>query len=147
MRMVSRFNPAGGIRDFWNEFRKPNPYRWPILLVSAIPMVLTVWWATGERVIMPPERPEVTYISTFPEGRTDEEIRASNIENQRYNDRIRALRAEQDEAVRDMYRELGRATGLDVDAMEAEIEAERIREEAAGAPRQNPTGGTSDDSQ
>ena len=130
MRMVSRFNPAGGIRDFWTEFRKPNPYRWPILLASGIPMVLTVWWATGERVVMPPDRPEVTLISTFAEGRTDAEIRASNVRNQAYNDRIRALQAERDEEVRDMYRQLGRATGLDVDAMEAEIEAERRAEEA-----------------
>lgn len=138
MRMMSRFNPAGGIRDLWTEFRKPNPYRWPILLASAVPMLLTVWWATGERVILPPERPRVTLISTLPAGRTDEEIRASNLENQRYNDRIRALQAERDEQVKDMYRELGRATGLDVDAMEAEIAADRAREQAAREAR---TGG------
>ena len=147
MRMVSRFNPAGGIRDFWTEFRKPNPYRWPILLVSAVPMLLTVWWAIGERVVMPPERPEVTFISTFPEGRSDEEIRASNLENQRYNDRIRALQAERDAEVRDMYRELGRATGLDVDAMEAEIEADRRAEEAAREARVEGQSGGSGDSE
>ncbi|GMM93525.1 hypothetical protein [Qipengyuania sp. MTN3-11] len=147
MRMVSRFNPAGGIRDFWTEFRKPNPYRWPILIASAIPMLLTVWWATGERVVLPPPRPEVTLISTFPEGRTDAEIRQSILENQRYNDRLRALQAERDEKVRDMYRELGRATGLDVDAMEAEIAAEQAREEARRAARLNANAGSGSDSE
>ncbi|MCV0383869.1 MAG: hypothetical protein K5799_10515 [Erythrobacter sp.] len=145
MRMISRFNPAGGIRDFWDEFRKPNPLRVPILLVSSIPMALTVWWAMGEKVIAPPERPEVTYISTLPEGRTDEEIRASNLENQRYNDRIRALQAERDEEVRDMYRQLGRATGLDVDAMEAEIEADRAAQEAAPRIRAQSDNGSNAD--
>ncbi|UVI39472.1 hypothetical protein [Qipengyuania spongiae] len=143
--MISRFNPAGGIRDFWDEFRKPNPLRLPILLVSTIPMALTVWWAMGEKVIAPPERPKVTYISTLPEGRTDEEIRASNIENQRYNDRIRALQAERDEEVRDMYRQLGRATGLDVDAMEAEIQADRAEQQAPSQTRSRSDGGSDAD--
>lgn len=145
MRMISRFNPAGGIRDFWDEFRKPNPLRLPILLVSTIPMALTVWWAMGEKVIAPPERPKVTYISTLPEGRTDEEIRASNIENQRYNDRIRAVQAERDEEVREMYRQLGRATGLDVDAMEAEIQADRAEQQAPSQTRSRSDGGSNVD--
>ena len=62
--------------------------------------------------------------------RTDEEIMASNIANQERKD---ALRAEQEriaEEKKDMYRALGRATGIDVEAMEAEIEAERAAEEA-----------------
>lgn len=133
MRIASRFNPVGGLADFWQEFRKPNPYRWPILAVSTLPIIAIVWWAVGESVLVPPARPEISYISTFPEGRTDEEIRASNIENQRIQDQLRAEQAERDEEVREMYRQLGRATGIDVDAMEAEIEAEREREEAESA--------------
>ena len=36
-----------------------------------------------------------------------------------------------EEEKKQLYRDLGRATGIDVDAMEAEIEAERAAEEAA----------------
>lgn len=36
MRMMQRFNPGPGIADFWSEFKRPNPYRWPILAGSAL---------------------------------------------------------------------------------------------------------------
>lgn len=135
----SRFNPGPGFADFWSEFRKPNPYRWPILGVSVLPMLLTLWWATGETVLVPPAPPEVTYITSYAPDRTDDEIMESNIANQRRNDELRAQREEIEARKREMYRELGRATGIDVDAMEAEIEAERAREEAAArAARDNP---------
>ena len=130
MRLSTRFNPVGGIQDFWSEFTRPNPYRWPILLASMLCTFGLLFWVTKERVIGPPARPEVTFISTFAEGRTDEEIVASNVANQQLQDQIREEQAVREEEVRDMYRTLGRASGLDVDAMEAEIAADRARQEA-----------------
>jgi hypothetical protein len=130
MRLSTRFNPVGGIQDFWSEFTRPNPYRWPILIASMLCTFGLLFWVTKERVIGPPARPEVTFISTFAEGRTDEEIVASNLANQRLQDQIREEQAVREEEVRDMYRTLGRASGLDVDAMEAEIAADRARQEA-----------------
>ena len=130
MRLSTRFNPVGGIQDFWSEFTRPNPYRWPILIASMLCTFGLLFWVTKERVIGPPARPEVTFISTFAEGRTDEEIVASNVANQQLQDQIREEQAVREEEVREMYRTLGRASGLDVDAMEAEIEADRARQEA-----------------
>ena len=135
----SRFNPRTGIADFWHEFRKPNPYRWPILLASALPIGLIMYWATDEAVFIPPAAPDVTYITSFAPDRTDEEIVASNIANQERKDALAARRAEIEEQKRQMYRDLGRATGVDVDAMEAEIEAERAAEEAARTSAARPT--------
>ena len=117
MRLSTRFNPVGGIQDFWSEFTRPNPYRWPILIASMLCTFGLLFWVTKERVIGPPARPEVTFISTFAEGRTDEEIVASNVANQQLQDQIREEQAVREEEVRDMYRTLGRASGLDVDAM------------------------------
>lgn len=152
MRLSTRFNPVGGVQDFWSEFTRPNPYRWPILIASMLCTFGLLFWVTKERVIGPPAPPEVTFIATFAEGRSDAEIAASNLANQRLQDEIRAEQARREEEVRDMYRTLGRASGLDVDAMEAEIAAERAREEAqrqrrleaaglpqATAPSPNPT--------
>ncbi|MEC7398576.1 MAG: hypothetical protein VYD00_00985 [Pseudomonadota bacterium] len=130
MRLSTRFNPVGGIQDFWSEFTRPNPYRWPILIASMLCTFGLLFWVTKERVIGPPARPEVTFISTFAEGRTDEEIVASNVANQQLQDQIREEQAVREEEVREMYRTLGRASGLDVDAMEAEIAADRARQEA-----------------
>lgn len=135
MGKLSRFNPAGGIADFWHEFRKPQPYRIPILLVSfGIPLTGTYFLAQ-EKHMIPPERPEVTYITSFEPGRSDAEIIASNIENQRRKDAEAARIAALEEEAREAYRALGRATGIDVDAMEREIAAERAAEEAAAEAR------------
>ncbi len=135
MRFRSRFNAAGGIADFWNEWRKPTPYRWPILALSFAISGTMFYWLTKEEYYYPPEVPQVTYITTFAEGRTEEEIRQSNIENQRIQDELQAERERIEQRRRDLYKSLGAATGLDVEAMEAKAEAERAAEERAERER------------
>jgi hypothetical protein len=130
MRIKSRLNPVGGFQDLWNEFRRPTPYRWPILGASLLSTFVLMFWVTQEQVIGPPARPQVSLISTFAEGRSEAEIIASNIENQRLKERWEARRAEREAEIQDMYRTLGRATGIDVDAMERQIAEDQAREEA-----------------
>lgn len=114
----SRFNPAPGIADFWNEFRKPNPWRIPILLASMAPFGLILWWLVGETLYKDPERPSITYITTFDPARTDAQIAASNEANQEVKD----LREENYEALaerkRELYKALGAAAGMDVDEID-----------------------------
>lgn len=133
MNNFSRYDPRGGIADFWHEFRKPTPYRWPVLALSALISGSLIWLFTHETVYSPPERPEVTFITTLPPGRTDAEIAAANTENQRVQDALARLDEQRAEERRELYRSLGRATGLDVDAMEAEIRAEEAAEAARAA--------------
>lgn len=133
MLSKSRFNPGPGLADFWAEFRKPNPYRWPILAASAVPVGVVLLYLFGDVYYAEPKRPDVTYITSFAPGRTDAEIAASNAENQRAKDELQAQQDELAERKKQMYRELGRATGLDVDAMEAQIARDKAREEAAKA--------------
>lgn len=127
----SRFNPASGLADFWNEFRKPNPYRWPILAASLVPAVLIFGWALSQTHYKDPERPKVTYITTFAEDRTIDEIIASNIENQQLKELRAAQEAEIAQTKREMYKALGAAAGMDVEAIEAKAEARRAAEAAA----------------
>jgi uncharacterized protein (UPF0335 family) len=131
MRLNSRFNPTGGIVDFWREVRRPTPYRWPILGLSLLCSFGLLFWVTKERVLVPPEPPKVSFISTFAEGRTDAEIVASNLENQQRKERREAERAKLEEEVKAAYRALGRATGVDVDAMERKIAADKAAADAA----------------
>jgi uncharacterized protein (UPF0335 family) len=131
MKISSRFNPAGGISDFWNEIRRPTPYRWPVLGASLACSFGLLFWVTQERVLVPPEPPKVSYISTFAAGRSDVEIIASNHANQLRKERLAAEQAKRDEEVKEMYRTLGRATGIDVDAMERKIAQEKAAEAAA----------------
>ena len=135
MRYLTRFNAAGGVADFWQEWKKPNPYRWPILGASVLMSALVLGWLSQEVYYYPPEQPEITYITTFAEGRTDEEIIQSNIENQRRKEERAAELAELEERRREIYKTIGAATGIDVDAMEAEAEAERAAAERAEQER------------
>ncbi|MEL7190669.1 MAG: hypothetical protein AAGK17_14040 [Pseudomonadota bacterium] len=136
MAFVSRFNPKIGIADFWSEFRKPNPYRFPMLAVSIVPIAVIIFWAASESVYKTPERPQITYITSFDENRTDAEIEASNRANQEVKD-LREAEAERLAAQkREMYKTLGAASGIDVDKMAAEADAEKAEEEAAKAAEQ-----------
>lgn len=127
----SRFNPKPGIMDFWNEFRKPNPHRWPILMVSCIPLLVIFYWLSNETVYSEPEKPDVTYIESFAPDRTDEEIIASNIANQEVIDLREAEAERRAQRKRDLYKALGAAAGMDVDEIERRADAERAEEEAA----------------
>lgn len=129
--MINRFNPTPGALDFWNEFRKPTPYRWPILGVSALLTFGLMYQITSETAFVPPAPPEVTYIASFPADRTDAEIIASNIENQRNQDAIAALLEQNEERKRELYRALGRASGMDVEEIDREAAQERAAIEAA----------------
>jgi hypothetical protein len=173
MRLIQRLNPAPGVADFWTEFKRPNPYRWPILagsalltgslmfllsdharnlnlmvggalaliggavlvallaekvrlrfgvlLVAGLMTLGLLYQFTRERARIPPRPPEVTYISTFESGRSDADIEATNLANQKLQDRLQIEQAEREEKAKDAYRALGRATGIDVDAMERDI--------------------------
>ncbi|MCK0129315.1 hypothetical protein [Erythrobacter sp. F6033] len=135
MSFVSRFNPKTGIVDFWHEFRKPNPLRVPILIASTMPLVLMYYWVTSETVYKTPDRPQVTYITTYDPDRSDAEIIASNEENQEVKELREAREEEIAQRKRDLYKALGAAAGMDVEQIEAEADARRAAEEAAEAER------------
>lgn len=136
MRIIpSRFNPAGGIADFWNEIRRPHPYRWPILLVSVLPAAFMIWWGVNSTVYGEPERPRITYITTLDAARSDAEIMAENLANQQIKDLREAEEARIAQRKRDLYKALGRAAGMDVEEIERKAEAERAAEAAAAAAR------------
>lgn len=123
-------DPVGGMRDFWTEFTRPNPYRWPILIASALMTLGLLYGIISQKDYADPPRPEVTYITSYAPDRTDAEIAASNALNQQRQEQLQELREASEERRKEIYRSLGRATGLDVDRMEAEARAEEAREQA-----------------
>ncbi len=123
--------------DFWSEFRKPNPYRWPILLASCIPLFVIFYWLSNETSYGEPEKPDVTYIESFAPDRTDEEIIASNIANQEVIDLRETEAARREQRKRDLYKALGAAAGMDVDEIERRADEERAAEEAAKQAEQD----------
>lgn len=142
MQIPSRFNPATGIADFWNEIRRPQPYRWPILALSILPVAGMLYWGvTGTTAYGEPERPKINWISTLDATRSDAEILAENRANQEIKDLRAAEEARIAQAKRDMYKALGAAAGMDVEAIERKAEAERAAEEAAEARRRQQSNG------
>lgn len=135
MSSLSRFNPKAGIADFWHEFRKPNPMRWPILAASTLPLCVILYWVSSETVYKTPERPQITYITTFDPNRSDADISASNLENQEVKDLRDAAEQDIADRKREIYKALGKGIGMDVDRIAAEADARRSAEEAATAQR------------
>jgi hypothetical protein len=109
-----------------------------VLAVAVVMTGVLLYQFTRERVRIPPPPAEVTYISTFEPGRTDAEIQASNLANQKEQERLKAEQARREEDVKDAYRALGRATGLDVDAMERNIADDGTEGQAASTPAGSP---------
>jgi hypothetical protein len=131
MRIIpSRFNPASGFSDFWQEIRRPHPYRWPILALSIVPAAVLIYWGVNSSVYAAPERPKVTWITTLDPTRSDAQIAAENRANQEIKDLRAAEEARIAEEKREIYKALGAAAGMDVDKIEREAEAERAAEEA-----------------
>lgn len=131
----SRFNPSSGIADFWNQIRRPQPYRWLFLAMSILPVAGMLYWGMNSTSYGQPERPKIEYITTLDEARTDAQIAAENRANQELKDLRAAEEARIAEAKRNMYKALGKATGMDVDAIERKAAAERAAEEATAAAK------------
>ncbi len=117
-------SPRGAISDFREVFRQAGDNRWRFAFLSAAATfaVFSTMWQEEERGL--PHPPKITYITTFPEGRSDAEIIASNIANQKRKERLAAEQAKRDEEVRQMYKAIGRASGMDVEAIERKAATE-----------------------
>ena len=136
-----RISPRGAISDFVEEWRRPQPYRWQILgLAVAITFAMMVFLIPESQRI-PPARPEVTYITTWQEGRTDEEIAASNAANQARKEEAARLAEERQARRREAFRALGKASGFDVDELERQYSEDAPATEPAEPAQESPPPG------
>jgi hypothetical protein len=136
-----RISPRGAVSDFIEEWRRPQPYRWQILgLAVAITFAMMVFLIPDSQRI-PPARPEVTYITTWQEGRTDEEIAASNAANQARKEEAARLAEERQARRREAFRALGKASGFDVDELERQYSEDAPATEPAEPAQESPPPG------
>jgi hypothetical protein len=136
MRMFNLRNvsPMDGIGSFVEYWKQPTPYRWQILGVSvALTFTMIVLFAPKtERA--PPEKMQVTWINSWPEGRSEAEIIASNIANQKKKDEAAALEQQRQAFRKEFYRKLAKASGLDPDELEREYSRQAAPAPAAAKP-------------
>jgi hypothetical protein len=131
-----RISPRTAVQDFAQEWRQPAPHRWKVLGVSVAATFFIFMVFVPESQRIEPRPPQVTWITSFAPDRTDDEIAASNLVNQRRQDELAARLARREEIRKNLYRELGRATFVDVDAMERQIAEQEAAAAAAPAPPQ-----------
>jgi hypothetical protein len=136
MSIWKNVNPSGALSDFVTVFRDAGPKRWPIAALSAFITLGMVSSMALESWKMPRALPEVTYITSFPEDWSDEESKAFRTERQRLKEERAAYAAKVDAETKQLWKSLGRASGMDVDAIERKAEAERKAEEKAKAEKE-----------
>jgi hypothetical protein len=124
-QFLRRISPRRAALDLAEQWRQPTEHRWPILGVAVAATFALFMLFIPESQRIEPRRPEVIFISTWEEDRTEQQIIASNCANQKLKDDLEARLAQRAELRRDIYKALGRATFIDVDAIEEEARAER----------------------
>jgi hypothetical protein len=126
-------SPGGALGDFVTVFRQAGKHRWRYAFLAALPPLgIFAVFANEEARGLPPP-PKITYITSWRADRSEAEIIQTNIENQKFQDRLKAEQARREAEVREMYKTIGRYSGMDVDAIEKRAEAERAAETARKA--------------
>ncbi|KHK93159.1 hypothetical protein [Novosphingobium malaysiense] len=124
-------SPTGMVADFRLVWNQAGHNRWRIAALAGACTFGVFYLMSTQEGEAPHPPPKVTYISTLPAHRTDEQIMAENIANQKRKEAWEAEQAKRDKEVRDIYRTIGRASGMDVDKIEREAAAERAAEQKA----------------
>jgi len=137
-KTLKNINPVGAIADFRTVFQQAGKNRWLFVAMAAVTTltVFSVMFQEGGHGA--PRPPKIIYITSFEPGRSDAQIAAENKQNQIEKDALAAEQARRDEEVRQIYVKLGRMSGMDVDAIEAQAKADRAAEEAARRGMQIP---------
>jgi len=124
-------HPAGAIGDFITVWKEAGARRWPFVALALSTTLGVFYMIAAESWKGPPPRPTVVYINSWTADRSDAEIARTNAENQRLQDELAAEQAKRDAKVKDIYRTIGKASGMDVDAIEKKAREDAAREKAA----------------
>jgi hypothetical protein len=131
-------NPLTALRDLREQLAQPRPHRWPLMGVAAAATIAVFSVMFHEGVQGLPRPPEVTYIQSWRGDRSDAEIIAGNIAATKEARAREAEEAASAERIRQMYKALGRASGMDVDAIERKARAEAAAEAKSKVPTPGP---------
>ena len=132
-RILRRLNPITALGDLGEQLSTPYPHRFKIILAAMAVTggLFSLIWQEGGAGL--PHPPQIIYIESFAPNRSEAEIVAGNIAATKAGRAADAEEAAGAERVRQMYKTLGRVSGMDVDKIEADAKADRQAEEAAKA--------------
>jgi hypothetical protein len=133
MSIWRNINPTGAIGDFIAVWRSAGRMRWRFMLLATAVSGTLFSLVVREEERIEPRPPEVIYITSWRADRSEAEILASNAANQRRQKQLAVEQAKRDELVKNIYKAIGRASGMDVDAIDRQAKAEAAASAAAAA--------------
>lgn len=133
MSIWKNINPTGAIGDFIAVWRDAGRMRWRFVLlaVGVSGTLFSLVVREEERIEQRP--PEINYITSWRADRGEAEILRSNAVNHRRQVLLAAEQAKRDLEVKNIYKAIGRASGMDVDAIDRRAKADQAASAAAAA--------------
>ncbi len=139
MSFMRNINPVGALADLRTVYQDAGPGRWRYALLAALctfgtfGIMATQNWV-GERRL-----PEITYINSWPADRTEAETKAFIAANQKKKDAREKEQAASDAEARKLWMAVGKASGMDVDAIkrQAEVDAAAAKAKADALSAKN----------
>ena len=129
MSIFKNVNIIGSGSDLIRFLRTPREHRLLLAVLACTPpAIIVLLFNLDVMALGKPGEPQVTYIESWPADRSVAEIIKSNLERQKVED-------QQEAQMREAYKALGRASGMDVDRIEREANEDRAKaaKEAATA--------------
>jgi hypothetical protein len=128
-------SPRRAVLDLWQVLGAPTEYRWPGLALAALVTGSIFWVIINQEGRALPPPPKIIYFNSWRADRSDKDIIAGNIAAAR---KARAEDAEEErraEDIRQMYKAVGAATGIDTDRMYKQGNVDRAAEAHAEAAK------------
>ncbi|MDP9056445.1 MAG: hypothetical protein M3N34_03820 [Pseudomonadota bacterium] len=138
MTIWRNINPAGAIGDFIAVWRGAGRMRWRFMLLAIAVSGTLFSMVVSEEDRIEPRPPEIIYITSWHANRSEAEILASNAANHIRQKQLAAEQAKRELEVKNIYKALGRASGMDVDAIDRQAQAEQAASAAAAARSATP---------
>lgn len=135
---LTKVSPMDGLGDFVEQWRQPTPYRWQILGLSVALTFTMIVLLMPKTEYAPPAKPDVIWINSWPANRSEKEIIASNIANQKRKDQAAAIEKKREEIRRQYFRALARASGFDPDELAREYGQPNAKAAAKSAATPGP---------
>lgn len=125
MELLKDASPRAGISDIWHYIKQRREHNLVLWTLSCVPIAVVIIMFQMDAIkknIPPP--PTVTYFESWPADRSMEETMAAIKERQAKKDAFL-------EKKRQDYKSIGRALGIDVEAVEKEAIQKRAAEAKA----------------
>ncbi len=132
-QFLRHISPRRAMIDLLQVLGAPSEFRWPALGLALLVTGGIFWTMAHQGGRALPHPPTIVYFESWRADRTEQEIIAGNIAASR-KARAEALAEERRaEDIRQMYKTLGSATGLDTERMYQRGKAERAAQARAQA--------------